>query len=1080
MPNKKNKRVIVLISLFLFIFGLFLACNPKTTQDVDKQNLDQIETKSDVELPKNPKTSGSWIVDYIHIKNDNWSATDLPWIQNRTGSYQDPHVIENVTINGLNKTTCILIESSSEHFIIRNCTLYNSSKPIMDTKAGIRLSNIKNGILVGNNCSYNNGNGITFNRCDNITLLENIVNNNLGYGIESWQSTNITCSGNIAKMNNASGILLMTCANNSIYRNIAINNTIDGFLFAELWNSDIFENNAMDNAEYGMELKFNAQNNTVYNNVFIGNMQGHALTQSNPPNNKWDNGIIGNYWDNYTEKGGVDNNNDGIGDLNYIICDFGGGPAANDTKPIYENPKHYGEKVHIDDTGVSALNWSQTELVKWWCEGSGIESNPYDIRDLVINGSDSGNCILIENSNVYFNIENCTVFNSGTKSSDYSGIKLVKTNYSTIINNDCSDNQGHGILFYDNCDNNTIIGNTVNSNYGTGIRIEGNNNNISNNICVENQDKGLTCYGDYNNISGNYFFNNTFMMGLVGIFDYGNYTILSENTLEKNNIMLMGWYAQFHRNRIKGARLDLTLSLPTSEELYSHTISDTNTVNDGILYYYKNEIGLTNANFTNAGQIILLNCNDSLISEVSISNNSGIELKDSYRNKILNVNLSDCSQFDLYQSHQNFISKCIFINNSNGISLSESYNNTIFNNLFEDNSNDGIRLSFSHYNNITKNLIINSAEDGIQLESSNFTVISDNKIYNNENGIKFYPYCLETLSFNNVTNNIIENNEYGMSLLASANNIFRDNLIKNSSIVGINANCDNNLFYRNAFIENNISHVWDEGNSNKWDNGIIGNYWDNYTERGGIDNNNDGIGDINYTVYDSNGIPAANDTKPIYENPKHYGEKIYIDDTGVSALNWSQTALVKWWCTGSGEEHKPYIIKNLFINGSGTGNCIFIANSSIYFTVENCTVFNCDPSGGAGIRLESVNNSLIIGNNCSDNNYGIILSKCYNNLIHDNSMFKKGFGERYGIHIEYSNENNITNNLIFDFSGNSYGSGIDLFLSNYSIVKNNIVFNHRDGISIIFTGIHNYFSENIIYNNSVGLVIKGEDNTANN
>ena len=50
----------------------------------------------------------------------------------------------------------------------------------------------------------------------------------------------------------------------------------------------------------------------------------------------------------------------------------------------------------------------------------------------------------------------------------------------------------------------------------------------------------------------------------------------------------------------------------------------------------------------------------------------------------------------------------------------------------------------------------------------------------------------------------------------------------------------------------------DSGNHNRWDNGTIGNYWSNYH---GVDMNPyDGIGDTNYTLDE---ISVANDTKPI-------------------------------------------------------------------------------------------------------------------------------------------------------------------------------------------------------------------------
>ncbi len=59
------------------------------------------------------------------------------------------------------------------------------------------------------------------------------------------------------------------------------------------------------------------------------------------------------------------------------------------------------------------------------CTGSGTYSDPYVIKDLVINAGGSGSGILIENSDVYFKIENCTVYNSGgSPGSSNAGIRL--------------------------------------------------------------------------------------------------------------------------------------------------------------------------------------------------------------------------------------------------------------------------------------------------------------------------------------------------------------------------------------------------------------------------------------------------------------------------------------------------------------------------------------------------------------------------------------------------------------------------------------------------------------------------------
>ena len=57
--------------------------------------------------------------------------------------------------------------------------------------------------------------------------------------------------------------------------------------------------------------------------------------------------------------------------------------------------------------------------------------------------------------------------------------------------------------------------------------------------------------------------------------------------------------------------------------LYVNTNIDTsNHINNKPIYFYKDTTGLTPDDFLNAGQIILVNCNDTEISNVNVSNGS--------------------------------------------------------------------------------------------------------------------------------------------------------------------------------------------------------------------------------------------------------------------------------------------------------------------------------------------------------------------------------------------------------------------------------------------------------------------------
>jgi hypothetical protein len=69
--------------------------------------------------------------------------------------------------------------------------------------------------------------------------------------------------------------------------------------------------------------------------------------------------------------------------------------------------------AQISDPIIINNNWSDAEIAGI-CTGSGTWSNPYVIEDLIIDGKNSSNCILIQNSNEFFRIENCILYNSSS------------------------------------------------------------------------------------------------------------------------------------------------------------------------------------------------------------------------------------------------------------------------------------------------------------------------------------------------------------------------------------------------------------------------------------------------------------------------------------------------------------------------------------------------------------------------------------------------------------------------------------------------------------------------------------------
>ncbi len=187
--------------------------------------------------------------------------------------------------------------------------------------------------------------------------------------------------------------------------------------------------------------------------------------------------------------------------------------------------------------------------------------------------------------------------------------------------------------------------------------------------------------------------------------------------------------------------------------------------------------------------------------------------------------------------------------------------------------------------------------------------------------------------------------------------------------------------------------------------------------------------------------------------------KIHIDN------NWS-AAKSAGICTGQGTHSDPYVIKNLVIDGEDSGNCIWIENSTAYFKIENCKLYNAGKDY-AGIYLSSVNNSRIIDNDCSSNYYGIRIIECNYNTISYNTANNN---DRYGIILPCSESNTISYNTA---NYNTY-CGICLDVSHYNNIYGNVAFNNEFGIifrrsvrSYWIAGCHNNtISGNIINSNS--------------
>ncbi len=375
MKSNVISKIIILIAL-----GILFASLPMNTVNpnfITENSNKREEYNDDINLDdKNLKISA--VSGKIHIDN-NWTAAKSTGICTGDGTYSEPYVIENLVIDGEGSGSCILIENSDVYFIITDCIVYNSGSSSnagirldyvkngklfedihsYNNTGGIRLIQCHNITITGNRVENNtwgivlglsnkttiSENVITDNEIDGIYFYQTCNNNNISnntiinnnqqgidisgssnenmilgnivknneIGIEIWRSKNNYISENYVESNNWTGILIMSSDSNNITKNKAKNNEV-GINLWESKNNTISENIIYGNSAFGCFIgEANCTNNLIYCNCFKKNQYN---ADDSGLNNKWDNGTIGNYWDDYT---GEDTNDDGIGDTPYYI-----------------------------------------------------------------------------------------------------------------------------------------------------------------------------------------------------------------------------------------------------------------------------------------------------------------------------------------------------------------------------------------------------------------------------------------------------------------------------------------------------------------------------------------------------------------------------------------------------------------------------------------------------------------------------------------------------------------------------------------------------------------------------------------
>ena len=539
-----------------------------------------------------------------------------------------------------------------------------------------------------------------------------------------------------------------------------------------------------------------------------------------------------------------------------------------------------GSPISIDDN-IWDKSWAYIAFSYDWCSGSGNWGDPYVIENITINGQHLSSCIDIRNSDKYFIIRNCTLYNSG----NWASIYFLYTNNGKIIDNNFSNNKITSGIYLDSSNNNTLSGNTLINIGNDGIKLVFSNTNIiSGNIAINNSNGIYLSMSNNNKLLENIAINNYCGIGLQMS---DNNSLLENNASNNGNGIIIN---KCKTNFISGNTLNINhrdgidLLDSNNNTILGNTASNNTQI--GIYLWYSNNnmfSGNTVNNNSYDGIYLYMSDNSTLSGNIASNNNeNGIYLESCYNNTISGTTASNNNENGLCLESSNNITLSGNIasnNNENGINLEFSNNNTLSGNTANDNNYDGIYLYMCDNSTISGNTA-NFNYRGINIVDSNNNTLSGNIANNNtDRGIGILWCNDNTISRNTVNNNIYDgillfhsdnciltentanNNWYGIDLRTGNNNsisrnIFGDNKHYGTYITG-GISSTQNLFFNNSFLNNSV-HAFDDGINNHWNNSVIGNYWDNYN---GEDSNNDGNGD---TPYNISGSANSQDNYPIW------------------------------------------------------------------------------------------------------------------------------------------------------------------------------------------------------------------------
>jgi parallel beta-helix repeat protein len=357
------------------------------------------------------------------------------------GSSGNPYIIEGLTLDAGGLGYGIYIGNTTANFIIRNCSIENSSgnSDQYFRNSGIYLFNATNGTIENNQIKSCDWNGINIEYSLDILVTDNTVRYNNWSGIYAGYYSNITISDNTCTFNNQSGVYLWSTSDSFVINNTLLNNS-EGITF-EWSNNNVIEDNSVLNNSNGLSMLSSDQNN-IANNTFSDNKWEGIYMELSDDNTIFNNDCQGNY--------------DGIYLLN------------SDYNTILKNQFSNNTAGGLSGMGIF-LDYSDNNTIS------------------------DNNCSGNKEDGIYvFYSDFNTLDNNTCWNNPEDGISVYKSNNNTLSNNTLIENL-FGLFFENRCFDNMVEGNNISKNGKTGIYflIVNINNTIRNNVISLNADEGI-------------------------------------------------------------------------------------------------------------------------------------------------------------------------------------------------------------------------------------------------------------------------------------------------------------------------------------------------------------------------------------------------------------------------------------------------------------------------------------------------------------------------------------------------------------------------------------------------------------